>query len=202
MKYMRDKAWPHWDTWNEVFGKECAGGGKALDSAETVKMLPFVQRNEQETFTEFVGANYPMSFEELFPDEVIPEGMNHDVDSGSNTNVPNVPNVPNAPNVHNVPNVSDVPNVPNTPKAGSRKRKGIDPMDKLVDLMKQMHEDTNEHLKTLSTRIGYEFDLSTKRAEIFNQLGVVSGLTLKHKFFVGQKLVKEPELMDLFKGAS
>ncbi|KAG6430384.1 hypothetical protein SASPL_108449 [Salvia splendens] len=59
-------------------------------------------------------------------------------------------------------------------------------------------EDTNEHLKTLSTRIGYDFDLSAKRAEIFNQLGVGSGLTLKHKFFVGQKLVKEPELRDLF----
>ncbi|KAG6407969.1 hypothetical protein SASPL_130970 [Salvia splendens] len=131
-KYMRNKPWPHWDSWNEVFGKKCAIGGRALDSAETVNKLASMQRNEQENFTEFIGAYYPMSFEELFPDEVLPEGMNHNVDSGSNTNVPNI---------LNVPNVHVIPNVPNTPKEAS--------------------------------------------------------LTLKHKFHVGQKLVKEPELISL-----
>ncbi|KAG6426802.1 hypothetical protein SASPL_111036 [Salvia splendens] len=83
------------------------------------------------------GTSHPMTLEELFPDEVFPEGI---------------------------------------------------------------HNDTNERLKAISTRIGYEFDLSTKRTEVFDQLKGIPGLSLKRQFYISKKLVKEPELMDLFRG--
>ncbi|KAL1536951.1 hypothetical protein AAHA92_29519 [Salvia divinorum] len=187
-KYMWNKPWPHWDNWNEIFGKVRANGGRAVDTAETINTLPSMQENVQENFSEFVGTDYPMSFEELFSDEVLPEGMHPDIEAESNTTVPDI---------HHVP---IVPNVPNIPNKATRKRKAVDPMEKVIDLMNRMHEDTKEHLKTLLTRIGYEFDLSAKRIEVFDQLGGVPGFTLKHKFYVGHKLVKEPELIDLFKG--
>ncbi|KAG6399803.1 hypothetical protein SASPL_141288 [Salvia splendens] len=60
--------------------------------------------------------------------------------------------------------------------------------------------DTNERLKEISTRIGYEFDLSTERTEVFDQLKGIPGPTLKHQFYISKKLVKEPEPMDLFRG--
>ncbi|KAL1565458.1 hypothetical protein AAHA92_07672 [Salvia divinorum] len=54
-----------------------------------------------------------------------------------------------------------------------------DPIEGVLQLMTHIHEDTHEVLTTLSTRIGYEFDQSTKRAEVYELLGVIPGLTLK-----------------------
>ncbi|KAG6388648.1 hypothetical protein SASPL_150080 [Salvia splendens] len=81
-----------------------------------------------------------------------------------------------------------------------KKRKAEDKMDNVLALMNRIREDTNERLKDISTRIGYEFDLSTKRTEVFNQLKGMPGLTIKQQFYAAKKLVNEPELMDLFKG--
>ncbi|KAG6423912.1 hypothetical protein SASPL_114320 [Salvia splendens] len=46
----------------------------------------------------------------------------------------------------------------------------------------------------------YAFDLSNKRAEVFEQLKGIPGLSPKLQFYVCKKLVKEPELLDLFRG--
>ncbi|KAG6433710.1 hypothetical protein SASPL_105325 [Salvia splendens] len=60
-----------------------------------------------------------------------------------------------------------------------KKRKAEDKMDSVLALMNHIHEDTNERLKDISNRIGYEFDLSTKRTEVFNQLKGMPGLTIR-----------------------
>lgn len=75
----------------------------------------------------------------------------------------------------------------------------IDRMDGVITLMGQIHNDTNERQQEISSRIGYEFDLSTKREELFEQLKGIQGLTLKLQFYVSRKLVKEPELLDLMR---
>ncbi|KAG6433948.1 hypothetical protein SASPL_105567 [Salvia splendens] len=89
---------------------------------------------------------------------------------------------------------------PRVPNKVTKKRKVEDKMDNVLALMNHIHEDTNERLKDISTRIGYEFDLSTKRTKVFNQLKGMPGLTIKQQFYAAKKLVKEPELMDLFRG--
>lgn len=81
-----------------------------------------------------------------------------------------------------------------------KKQKVEDKMDGLITLMGQIHTDTNERLKEISKRIGYEFDLSNKRAEVFDQLKGIPGLSLKLQFYISNKLVKEPKLLDLFRG--
>ncbi|KAG6411741.1 hypothetical protein SASPL_129825 [Salvia splendens] len=86
------------------------------------------------------------------------------------------------------------------PQKVIKKRKVDDKMDGFLNLMSCIHEDTNECLKEISSRIEYEFDLSTKRTEVFQQLKGIPGLTMKQKFYVSKKFVKEPELMDLFRG--
>ncbi|KAG6421604.1 hypothetical protein SASPL_118161 [Salvia splendens] len=52
---------------------------------------------------------------------------------------------------------------------------------------------------THGERIGYEFEQSAKREEVYKLLGQISGLTMKQKFYTSAKLVKEPELLDLFR---
>ncbi|KAG6404973.1 hypothetical protein SASPL_132552 [Salvia splendens] len=89
---------------------------------------------------------------------------------------------------------------PRVQNKATKKRKTEDKMDTILALMNRIHEDTNERLKDISSRIGYEFDLSTKRTEVFNQLKGMPGLTTKQQFYAAKKLVKEPELMDLFRG--
>lgn len=86
------------------------------------------------------------------------------------------------------------------PKKVVKKRKMDDKIDGVLALMSQIHTDTNERLKEISSRIGYDFDLSTKRSEVFQQLKAIPGLTLKQQFYISKKPVEEPELMDLFRG--
>lgn len=73
----------------------------------------------------------------------------------------------------------------------------------MLDVMRKIHEDTSDRLQTLSTRIGYDFDLSTicsKRVEINKMLEEIPLLTKKHRFMALDILVKEPERLDLFTG--
>lgn len=87
-------------------------------------------------------------------------------------------------------------------KKAVKKRKIADKMDRVLALMSRIHTDTNDRLKEISTRIGYDFDLSTKRIEVFDQLKGIPGITLKQQFNIFKKLVKDPELLDLFRGLS
>ena len=74
-----------------------------------------------------------------------------------------------------------------------KKRKIEDKMDGVLHLMSQIHTDTNERLEEISTSIEYEFDFSTKRSEVFDQLKGIPGLTLKQHFYISKKLVKEAQ---------
>lgn len=51
--------------------------------------------------------------------------------------------------------------------------------DGVLTLMGQIHTNINDRLEEISARIGYEFDLITKRAEVFDQLKGIPNLTLK-----------------------
>ncbi|KAG6415563.1 hypothetical protein SASPL_122976 [Salvia splendens] len=126
------------------------------------------------------GTSPHMTLEELFPDEMYADGVLPEMvdESRPSTEVPAATVVNKAP----------------------KKRKTDDKMDRVLQLMNQIREDTNERLKEISTRIGYEFYLSTKRTEVFEQLNGIPGLTLKQQFYISKKLVKEPEIMDLFRG--
>ncbi|XP_042000290.1 uncharacterized protein LOC121749738 isoform X1 [Salvia splendens] len=175
-KYMRNKSWPMLDDWKEVFGKDRAEGVRSVDLEDAVNKI----YGAKAVANEVSGTNDHMTFEELFPDEVLPDGI--------------LPEM-----------IGESPSPPEratnkVPHKVIKKRKVEDQMDGVLNLMSRIHEDTNERLKEISSRIGYDFDLSTKRTEIFKQLKGIPGLTMKQQFYVSKKLVKEPELMDLFRG--
>ncbi|KAG6394338.1 hypothetical protein SASPL_144922 [Salvia splendens] len=152
-KYMRNKSWPQYEDWKEVFGNDRAD-----------------------------GENY------LFPDMVFPEGVLPEMidESQSATEVGG----PGSGSLRGK----------QVAKKVFKKQKVEDKMDGVITIMGQIHTDTNERLKEISNWIGYEFDLSNKRSEVFDQLKSIPGLSLKMWFYISKKLVKEPELLDLFRG--
>lgn len=179
---MRNKSWPLLNDWKEIFGKDRAEGARSVDLANAVPKIydPNVHLNDDS------DKSSPMTLNDLFPDQCFPVGDLPEMVAES-TSVP----VETAPKVHNKKNKK---------RKAEDKMEKLDKLDNVLNLMNRIHEDTNERLKEISNRIGYEFDLSTKRAEVFNQLKGMLGLTIKQQFYVAKKLVKEPELMDLFRG--
>ncbi|KAG6392321.1 hypothetical protein SASPL_146538 [Salvia splendens] len=181
-KYMRNKSWPLLNDWKEIFGKDRAEGTRAVDTGDAVHRIygskvPLSEDSEKYS---------PLTLDELYPDHVFPEGMIPEMVDES-TSVP-------------------IAAAPQVPPNKNKKRKAVNSMDKVdkidsvLNLMTRIHEDTNDRLKEISSRIGYEFDLSTKRTEVYNQVKGMIGLTIKQQFYAAKKLVKEPELMDLFRG--
>ncbi|KAL1569217.1 hypothetical protein AAHA92_00723 [Salvia divinorum] len=83
-------------------------------------------------------------------------------------------------------------------KKNSRKRKPEKVLENILDVMTKMHDYTSARLETLSTRIGYDFNLSAKRVEVSKMLDDIPLLTKKHKFMACHILVKEPEHLDPF----
>lgn len=177
---MHNKSWSIIEDWKEIFGKDRADGAKIIDVGDAAAK-PYGNKAEQ---GEDGVSSQHMTLDELFPDEVFPESFLPEmVDENRSVTQGATP-------------------TPKPLKKILKKRKMDDKLDGIITLMTRIHEDTNERLKEISTRIVYDFDLSTKRAEIFDQMQGIPGLTLKQQFYISKKLVKEPEIMDLFRGLS
>ncbi|KAG6407442.1 hypothetical protein SASPL_130433 [Salvia splendens] len=82
-------------------------------------------------------------------------------------------------------------------KRSNKKRKGDDGLDRMYTLLHKMHEDANSQLQLLSTRIGYEVDLSQARKDVFDRLGDIPGLSMDD---VCEMLAKELDRLDIFMG--
>ncbi|XP_042063714.1 uncharacterized protein LOC121807528 isoform X1 [Salvia splendens] len=181
-KYMRNKSWPLLNVWKEIFGKDRAEGIRFVDTGDAVRII----YGSKVPLNEDSDKSSPLTLDKLYPDHIFPEGVIPEMVDES-TSVP----------VASAPKVSHKKN---------KKRKAVDSMDKVdkidsvLTLMTRIHEDTNDRLKEIYSRIGYEFDLSVKRIEVFNQVKGMVGLIIKQQFYAAKKLVKEPELMDLFRG--
>ncbi|KAG6411673.1 hypothetical protein SASPL_129757 [Salvia splendens] len=209
-KYMRNKSWPQYEDWKEVFGQDRADGERGIDVSAAEGTI-YGQQNEVPV-DEAISPH--MTFAELFPDEPIPDGILPDmIDDSQSVTEGGVPGSGAGVDVgtvsgaevrqpHAVGAASGSGSGPEQKltKKVMKKRKVEDKMDGVLTLMGQLHSDTNDRLTEISKRIGYEFDLSNKRAEVFDQLKGLPGLSLKLQFYVSKKLVKEPELLDLFRG--
>ena len=83
----------------------------------------------------------------------------------------------------------------------TKKRKALGEMDDgLVDMLGKMHDATNDRLQCLASRIGYEFDLTKARKEVFDLVEVVPGLTIRQQFAVCGFILDKVERLDFFMG--
>ncbi|KAG6394425.1 hypothetical protein SASPL_145009 [Salvia splendens] len=182
-KYMRNKPWPQYEDWKEVFGNNRANGEKRIDVSAAAGTI-YGNKDEAPAADE---TSTHMSLQDLFPDMVFPERV-----------LPEIIDESQSSTEGGEPGSAVDVGVGAGEDAVLKKQKVEDKMDGVITLMGQIHTDTNERLKEISNRIGYEFDLSNKRSEVFDQLKGISGLSLKLQFYISKKLVKEPELLDLF----
>lgn len=216
-RYMRNKSWPQFEDWKEIFGVDRADGARGVDVASSADTL----YGQKGVSPDDVGTSNGMTLHELFPNEVLPDGVLPEMvdesqsftDCGAAMPGAGAGNGSGAGAGNGSGASGGAGKAPvagrasgsgsgagKVPKNVGKKRKLEDKMDGVLTLMGQIHTDTNERLKEISARIGYEFDLSTKRTEVFEQMKGIPGLTLKQQFYVAKKLVKEPELLDLFRG--
>ncbi|KAG6407659.1 hypothetical protein SASPL_130656 [Salvia splendens] len=86
----------------------------------------------------------------------------------------------------------------------SKKRKVDGPDSALMEFLGNLHHETNNRLKVISSRIGYEFDLGQARQDVFDKLGNVDGLTLAQKYRLCNILSDKdkPQHMEVFMGMS
>ncbi|KAL1545038.1 hypothetical protein AAHA92_21810 [Salvia divinorum] len=77
------------------------------------------------------GTSNPMTFEEFFPDDILPDGVLHEMVGESPTPVERT--------------------TAKTPKRVIKKRKVEDKLDEVIDLMNHIHENTNERLKEIAS---------------------------------------------------
>ncbi|KAK6139275.1 hypothetical protein DH2020_026980 [Rehmannia glutinosa] len=84
-------------------------------------------------------------------------------------------------------------------KSNSKKRKSKDPIDeKFVEIMGKYYSDTNQRLGEIAKRIGYEFDASKKRTDVYEALRRLPGLNMSQKIYVAKLLVNNSKDLDLF----
>ncbi|XP_041999131.1 uncharacterized protein LOC121748702 [Salvia splendens] len=89
-------------------------------------------------------------------------------------------------------------NAVDSERTGENKRKRGDALDGLIDVIGKLHEDTNARLDRLSTLIGYEFDVTKARKEVFHMMGLIPGLTLSQVFIASDAILARVERLDYF----
>ena len=73
-------------------------------------------------------------------------------------------------------------------------------IDGLVQLLTKLHDDTNDRIQSLSLRIGYEFDLSAARKQVYEMLGKLPALSKAQKFDAGELILRKVDRLDFFLG--
>ena len=95
-------------------------------------------------------------------------------------------------NIHSSPPVGS-----DSGKANKKRGRGDAP-DGIVDVLTKMHEDTNTRLEYLSTRIGYEFDVTKARKELSVLISAIPELTLSQVFKASDAILAKGERLDYF----
>ncbi|KAG6435856.1 hypothetical protein SASPL_100737 [Salvia splendens] len=108
-----------------------------------------------------------------------------------------------ADDISHVPSLGTSTGHKGTSDGGAKKRKSDKndtSVDGLIEMLGKMNHDTNARLDCLSKRIGYEFDLSKARKDVYVELGRIPGLSRVQKFNVGEIILEKVERLDFFLG--
>ncbi|KAG6400215.1 hypothetical protein SASPL_137040 [Salvia splendens] len=177
-KFMRYKSWPYWEAWQCIFGKDRAKGS----GSENIDVAATSQRAQMASASQTNENDYHPTFEDFLGDEIPPNS------SGT------------ADKQNSSEAQSGQQQAVSTTKSGGQKRKQPSSDDALMEFLGNLHAQTNSRLETISSRIGYEFDMGKARQEVFDKLGSVDGLTLKQRYYLCNILSDKPQRMEVFMG--
>ncbi|KAG6383662.1 hypothetical protein SASPL_156575 [Salvia splendens] len=71
-------------------------------------------------------------------------------------------------------------------------------VERLIAALKKLKENTNSCPEALSQRIGFEFDSSKARKEVYKILGTILGLSKAQKFDVSEIILGKAKHVDIF----
>ncbi|KAG8383401.1 hypothetical protein BUALT_Bualt04G0008800 [Buddleja alternifolia] len=167
-RLMRYKSWPYYADWVEIFGKDRATGEHAEDFVEAINQVL------GGTDTTQVEKQNEEDLEHEF------EGLGGFADETET--------------------MSACPTNSSTSgkKSKGKKRKSMDGQDPMYQLMGTFCQNTDVRLGEIAQRIGYDYDVSKARKEIYGVVGKIEGLSLQHKLKVSRLLAKNTEDLELF----
>ncbi|XP_057766301.1 uncharacterized protein LOC130986786 [Salvia miltiorrhiza] len=87
-----------------------------------------------------------------------------------------------------------------TTSGNKKKRKQSDESGNVFAYLGEISRNTGQRLDTLSSRVGYEFDVSKARKEVFEQVSLLPDLSLEQIFDVTELLAYKVERLDIFLG--
>ncbi|KAG6432783.1 hypothetical protein SASPL_104370 [Salvia splendens] len=172
-RLLRNKAWPLYNDWKIVFGKDSATGDEDRDTSN----IPNEFGSGPPSTNPGRGSPLIVSHEDLFGE-----------DPGADNGPPNAA----GESINNSGRESQ------STTHSAKKRKMVDPIEGLVDVMAKMHDDTNTHLEHLASRISYEFDVEKAQKQLFELIGVIPGLTLGQVFDATGVILEKIERLNYF----
>ncbi|CAA0833599.1 Unknown protein [Striga hermonthica] len=93
---------------------------------------------------------------------------------------------------------STQPTSTGTKKSVGRKRKSGQSADPLCEVMKIFAESTGARLEKIANRIGYDYDVSSARKDVYSIVREIEGLNLQQQLLISKMLVKNTDELDLF----
>ncbi|KAG6387555.1 hypothetical protein SASPL_152747 [Salvia splendens] len=194
-RYMRYKSWPMFDEWKEIFGKDRATGSSGRDLQELyhgVRLHLNVGNGSQEAeFEASVDGHSETNTDNTTSSQGIPvntmgSGEMPDQSTGDSDTGTQLPAQTNGDTGKKFP------------KKTSNKRKLVDRVDALLELLAKGQDETNARLDKLAGRIGFEFNASKARKKVFCMLGNIQGITLGQQIDAVEFILSKVEHLDLF----
>ncbi|KAL1565097.1 hypothetical protein AAHA92_07358 [Salvia divinorum] len=184
-RYMRFKSCPMFDEWKDIFGKDRATGFAGQDLLELYHdVSPNINVGNESQESQFEASDDARS------------GINPDNNMGS----PEMPNqsTGNSDTGTQLPKKTNGDTGTQFSKKTGKKRKIVDRADALLELLAKGQDETNARLDKLASRIGYEFDVSKARKEVFAMLGAITGITLGQQLDAAEFILSKVEHLNLF----
>ncbi|XP_057777941.1 uncharacterized protein LOC130996661 [Salvia miltiorrhiza] len=167
----RYKSWPYLEDWKLIFGKDRATGDEAEDLMEAAHDM--YRKIDLSQLND--GGDYHVSLEDIFENDI------------SCDNVSQTRNREESKPVEQ-----------EAPTSSKKRRRSVGFDDKFFEALHEVGRGTESRLETISSRMGYDFDVSKARKEVFAKLSGIPGLSQTDKFEIYNMLAKEVELLDVF----
>ncbi|XP_057773450.1 uncharacterized protein LOC131003052 [Salvia miltiorrhiza] len=171
VRNFRYKSWPYVEDWKLVFGKDRATG----DEAEDVMEAAFTMYRKLDINQSLDDGEYHVSLE-----DILETGETGDNVSQTQAREETVTAEKEAPT------------------SSKKRRRSVGFDDRFFEALTTIGRGTETRLDTISSRMGYDYDVSKARKEVFAQLSGIPGLSKTEKFDICNMLAKEVELLDVF----
>ncbi|XP_057798099.1 uncharacterized protein LOC131014226 isoform X2 [Salvia miltiorrhiza] len=167
----RKKSWPLLEDWKIIFGKDRATGDEAEDLMEASHEM----YRKLDTSQPNADDDYRVSLEDLFENGEAGDNVSHT-------------------QVHE----ESVTAEKEVRGCGKKRRRSATFDDRFFEALHEINRGTETRLDTISSKMGYDYDISKARKEVFAQLSAIPGLSKMEKFELTDLLAKEVERLDVF----